>query len=555
MPMAPLSRIYPVTLLITLWLMGSTCVAAGDVEYLQKWSERNWFYTFSQGSQLLPYEWFIHLEMPDSETAFIADGLSRYGYIPGEVVPVGFAMDHALDGDWIGLTCAACHTARIQFSNRTLQVDGGPGGGDLNGLFDGLAAALRATVSDKDKFARFALSVLPQPVDQDQLHDFRAQLGVAAAKFERFSDDSRPQQTTGLPGRTDAFRLIFNRVFSIDLNNYRANTKTPEAPVRYPRLWGTNEFRRAQWTGNLDNTDSLNKLGRNIGEALGVFARMPSLGSWNSELHRYRSTALLDQLFRVDQAIAQLPSPAWPGKPIDPIKADRGSKIYHGIRIDLPGVNCAGCHADVPQGAKIVETPRIALADLGTDSRAAVQLACDMSETGPLLGQLVVGLTAKPAGVKESSIDLLTGVVLHTMLVDQLYEWSPLTSPNAKGPFAKPQLFVRQGAAGDCENLKELKYKGAPLTGIWATAPYLHNGSVPTLVDLLKPASARPKTFSMNVGLYDESNVGIDVNGKTGPMLDTSLWGNRNSGHEGVAYGTELSDSDKQDLLEYLKSL
>jgi hypothetical protein len=59
----------------------------------------------------------------------------------------------------------------------------------------------------------------------------------------------------------------------------------------------------------------------------------------------------------------------------------------------------------------------------------------------------------------------------------------------------------------------------------------------------------------MNVGLYDESNVGIDVNAKSGLVFDTSLWGNHNSGHEGVAYGTGPSDSDKQDLLEYLKTL
>ena len=57
------------------------------------------------------------------------------------------------------------------------------------------------------------------------------------------------------------------------------------------------------------------------------------------------------------------------------------------------------------------------------------------------------------------------------------------------------------------------------------------------------------------LGFTTRNNVGIDVNAKSGQVFDTSLWGNHNSGHEGIAFGTGLSDSDKQDLLEYLKTL
>jgi hypothetical protein len=198
-------------------------------------------------------------------------------------------------------------------------------------------------------------------------------------------------------------------------------------------------------------------------------------------------------------------------------------------------------------------TPLIALVDLGTDSRAAVQLSCDRSETGPLQGQTILTDQGLPiVKAQEFSLVLLSGIVFNTLL-DHSDQLPSLSSADVKR-LSRP-LFVKQGGLGDCDDPKQLKYKAAPLTGIWATAPYLHNGSVPTLADLLKPASARPKSFSMNVGLYDESNVGIDVNAKSRPVFDTSLWGNRNSGHEGVRYGTELSDSDKQDLLEYLKTL
>ncbi len=114
-----------------------------------------------------------------------------------------------------------------------------------------------------------------------------------------------------------------------------------------------------------------------------------------------------------------------------------------------------------------------------------------------------------------------------------------------------------------------LAYKGRSLDGIWATAPYLHNGSVPTLYDLLLPASPqkgdppgtqyRPKTFMVGSRELDTDKVGFrsDENlyppGSPGFRFDTSLPGNSNAGHE---FGTRLlSEQDRLDLVEYMKSL
>jgi hypothetical protein len=77
----------------------------------------------------------------------------------------------------------------------------------------------------------------------------------------------------------------------------------------------------------------------------------------------------------------------------------------------------------------------------------------------------------------------------------------------------------------------------APLVAVAATAPYLHNGSVPTLSALLEPATRRPVTFPL---------------GTAGFVLDTRLPGNGNAGHE---FGTALSAADKQDLIAFLESL
>ena len=102
-------------------------------------------------------------------------------------------------------------------------------------------------------------------------------------------------------------------------------------------------------------------------------------------------------------------------------------------------------------------------------------------------------------------------------------------------------------------------YANAPLDGIWLRAPYLHNGSVPTLWDLLQPAAQRPKLFYRGNDLYDPRHLGFvadppAANGRPLFAFDTTLPGNGNAGHEGAAYGTTLPDADKWALLEYLKT-
>lgn len=101
-------------------------------------------------------------------------------------------------------------------------------------------------------------------------------------------------------------------------------------------------------------------------------------------------------------------------------------------------------------------------------------------------------------------------------------------------------------------------YAAVPLDGLWLRAPYLHNGSVPTLEDLLKPPESRPAVFYRGYDVYDPEKVGfvhdLEENPQTGIKLfryDTSLPGNSNAGH---LYGTGLPDADKEALIEYLKT-
>jgi mono/diheme cytochrome c family protein len=103
-------------------------------------------------------------------------------------------------------------------------------------------------------------------------------------------------------------------------------------------------------------------------------------------------------------------------------------------------------------------------------------------------------------------------------------------------------------------------YASHPLDGIWARSPYLHNGSVPTLADLLKPSDERPKVWCRGSDLYDFEKVGYRAeDAATCPggafRYDTAAPGNSNRGHEGPAYGTSLSQDEKAALVEYMKTL
>jgi len=103
---------------------------------------------------------------------------------------------------------------------------------------------------------------------------------------------------------------------------------------------------------------------------------------------------------------------------------------------------------------------------------------------------------------------------------------------------------------------KSTGYLNTPLDGIWARAPYLHNGSVPTLVDLLETPENRPAQFYRGYNVYDPAKVGFISTGpqaeEAGFLYDTSVPGNGNGGH---LYGTDLSSAEKAMLIEYLKKL
>ena len=94
------------------------------------------------------------------------------------------------------------------------------------------------------------------------------------------------------------------------------------------------------------------------------------------------------------------------------------------------------------------------------------------------------------------------------------------------------------------------KYWAASMPGVWARSPYLHNGSVRTMEELLTQPNERQKTFHRGSRVYDPEKMGFTDEGAY--VFDTAGPGNANTGHD---YGTALATEQKRDLMEYLKSL
>lgn len=129
----------------------------------QGWSaaDRAWFTGTAQGSHLMPLPWFMALRRVERDEAFVADQLTRYGYLPQpSTLLVGFVPDDSVVDPQLGITCAACHTGQLRYRGQAYLIDGGRADADFQTFLTDLGAAARATLAEPDRFAAFATSVL-----------------------------------------------------------------------------------------------------------------------------------------------------------------------------------------------------------------------------------------------------------------------------------------------------------------------------------------------------------------------------------------------------------
>lgn len=545
------------------------------VTLAQGWSDedRQAFWFTSQGSLLVPYRYFLNLEQADSETLFRDDGhFDRLRFLaerPSEKnpdgLPIGFTKDRRkLAGEaepMLGLNCAACHTSRIQLGGKLYQIDGGPSMADFEMFLEELVAALEATGRQDAKFQRFAARL---EVSGDALPALRVSLERHARRLSERVARNKPPHPAGY-ARVDALGNILNEVLATDLG-IPENAKPPDAPVSYPVMWDAHAQHFVQWNGSAPNVGP-GPLLRNIGEVLGVFGTL-EFTPRRGRIPIYRnSSADVQQIKVLEDLATTLVSPLWPDDfpPIDQAKAKAGAAIF--------ATRCQPCHGTIKRDdpKRSVQIHMVPLTTVKTDPRMATNMLARTAKTGPLQGTPVFVKPWQSFGATGSAADILRNAVFGVQ-VGQLE-----LGVKEEGLKATPPPDLESAAPADYDametrvsskvgafmslvfvppQLKSPMYKARPLNGVWASAPYLHNGSVPTLRQMLTPPSQRVRTFYVGSRDYDPVDVGFkSVESQDGArhyLYDTSLDGNHNVGHP---FGTSLSDADKDRLIEFLKTL
>ena len=225
------------------------------------------FYFTSQGSQIIPYDWFLALEQADSQSLFRDNqNILKYRYLPQlpdsnnpDGLPVGFVGDTGVGRRWLGLTCAACHTNEIRYGTTGYRVDGAPTQGDVRALLSALITAMQKTRDDPAKFGRFAAKVLGNQNSSGGQSLLKAQLAATIDKRIAYNlrnfPGYNPKEPAPAPvdyARLDAVGAIVNEVYYHSVKTPTSptdNTRPANAPVSYPFIWDTPQQQLEQWIG------------------------------------------------------------------------------------------------------------------------------------------------------------------------------------------------------------------------------------------------------------------------------------------------------------------
>lgn len=511
----------------------------GAINLEQGWDnvtqQRAWFAPF--GSRLIPTAWLQALERTDGGRFMDDDRLDALGFLVQSPTPanpqgfpVGFTQETDTNGTaWTGLGCAACHTGEVRYRGARIRINGGQGDLDFDTFEGELLASLQATLADETKFSRWAGALKTAPAQQPSL---RQQLSGLIDQLAARHAMNKVDVPYG-HARLDAFGQIFNAV-AVQFLGIPANRRAPDAPVSYPVLWDAPHLDLVQWNGSAPNAGP-GPLLQNVTTALAVYGQLDLVK--HGGLDGYNSSIDFVHLGQIEDDLYTLTSPRWPQTifgALDPAKVASGKKIY--------AHECERCHAvadrdDPKRELKAVLTP---LADVGTDPRMVRNFLDSNSASGVFEGLKQGVVAGAPFGPRAQTIDLVVHATLGAAL-------------------RHPLAAIRDAIGGYHAVIRAALdqhpdyYKARPLDGVWASAPYLHNGSVPTLAELLKPPAQRVATFYVGSREFDPQAVGLAAADATNTSLfDTSLPGNSNAGH---TYGTALGDADKRDLLEYLKGL
>jgi hypothetical protein len=559
----------------------------------------------------------------------LAAGLKPTPANNADGLPVGFARmtgvknpgTGAPEADKIGLTCAACHTGHINYKGVSVRFDGGPATVNLKKLELATGLSILPTAWWPPSFNRFATRVLGANASEEERANLKKELKQVGnfllftqiIAYQKTIKAKKQEDTEEGFGRLDALNRIGNQVFYTDLvmaglSGYEKNLHANDAPVSFPPIWTVPWFWWAQYDASIEQP-----LIRNAGEALGVSA-LVNLSPDPPPEALFRSSIALENLIYIEDLLrgpdpfrqepnkpgfAGLKSPEWPSKifPNDPAWQIKEERVTKGRA--LYAEMCAGCHLGPVNDALFdeqfkekkfwpsrrwqnVDSPNPVLAavqipvkEIGTDGAQADVLASRQIDVPGFFNlQPTTNLDShgKCRDLPTYSSTKMPFSIALMIIVDKVSDkWM---KDRKLSPEDQKLLW---GPRSNCPNTAPDGpfYRARPLNGVWATAPYLHNGSVPSLYWLLTPQADRPKQFCMGARDFDPEHVGFRVEAKdrdkakcengetllstTGP--DGEIKGNSVRGHSfentpgpGVI-GRELAEDERRALIEYLKTL
>lgn len=556
--------------------------------------------TTPEGSDLVPVDILRALIDTQSGKPF-SEALDRFGFLPSAAgpgnpyaLPVGWTIDvpdySLLEVDYAGINCAACHTAEIAHGGRAMRVDGGSNMADIEAFALAVETSVIALLENPIEAFAFVvrlLSLEPPPGARPAATfaekvpaETRAYLQAVAASPDKRSDQAlgeavarvlrdedppaeSPEAALLAVGSLSAedsalaaetvveqspeeknerhvvelirflrkyFRLLKNRAeyAALALHAFKSSTVagpgrddpwniirnllflTPtklNSPVSIPDLFHGGDF---AWYHSDGNTNSVGQ--RNVAQAVALGAYV--------DPETNESTLLTRNVWALEDLMRKLEPPVWPAEEFGAAGAIDAAAVARGAAIfarKMPGpagyVSCADCHSSL-------DGPLFPLEVAGTDRNRAESFL--LPQGGKPFSQAIFETVSK--------IELFTN------------RKAGITPEEArKHEYHDPPEWRETG-----------KYLARRLDGVWVTAPYLHNGSVPTLYDLLLPPASRPATFPLGHREYDLEKVGYRTD-VVNPVFvfDVTGDGNSNAGHE---LGTQLSESERWDLVEFLKT-
>lgn len=520
----------------------------------------------------------------------------------------------------MGFSCALCHTARIDYRGKSMIIDGAPSQANLGFLVGKLGVSLGETLIIPTRFNRFAQRVYGHSPSDAEKNALRAEIiAFAVSTAKQYS--TPPGSTDSGYGRLDALTTIGNVVFGEADLNAPENSRPANAPVSYPMIWTVPWLAWAEYPGVVEQP-----MVRNVGEALGVFAPVNLTGRDPKDI--FKSTVQVGTMYRAEtllmegvipwditkptpdpykyidknKALPGLNAPKWPVDmfgAIDPVKAKEGAGLYTEL--------CQGCHlpplsspdlykrdakgnlnlkywtAKNRWGKQYLNVVNVGVEEIGTDNTEMMNFYTRTANTS----NLTLDGAATQNGVKKLGTYLSAADGLQTVTAAVANQWYfeqgivTQTNPKLFTPKEHEVVDMLNGYRDNVVNMTPPTYRARPLNGIWATASYLHNGSVPNLYQLFIPASERATKFITGRKEYDPVNVGyatcfddacLALYKEKGYSIfsvkdfqGNAIAGNSNAGHEfkgdgktnigeGVV-GRALTEKERWDIIEYLKTL